>query len=173
MSTRINLGHWWEFLFKKQKKRTPQEKKNQEDEDYIPVCFIWIVLIRLFDGIYHSLGINSPEFERVIHSTRHDFFTKKIIILYIWNNFEYPQPKLHYINSDFIQTFPSKQLFLCKECNKTAYLIEKNTSNLILQTTKKHSILITIVTPHQEREVYSAALTTKQSTATAPSQSVP
>lgn len=58
-------------------------KDSQEDEDDIPVGFIWVVLIRLFDGVYHSLGINSPEFERVIHPTGHDFFTEKVIILHI------------------------------------------------------------------------------------------
>jgi len=37
-------------------------KDSQEDEDYVPVSFVWVVLVRFFDGVYHSLGINSPEF---------------------------------------------------------------------------------------------------------------
>lgn len=37
-------------------------KDRQGDEDHIPVGFIWVVLIRVFDSINHSLGINSPEF---------------------------------------------------------------------------------------------------------------
>lgn len=47
----------------------------------LPVGLGGIVLIRAANGFLHPLGVDSPEFERVVHPTGHYLFTQEIKIL--------------------------------------------------------------------------------------------